>query len=110
MRHLSIIVKYILHQKIVINNHYNPSIISEQTLNQNVNTTEKNEIAFTNSIKMPDLAGLDSYIEDQSNRPEPIFVCPYCQFSSILEREYQRHIVLKHRGKSGYPNASPGIH
>ena len=86
----------------VIKNQYNPSIISEQTLKQKVNTTEKNEIASTIIIKMP--SGLDSYIEDQSNRPEPIFVSSYCQFSSTLEREYQRHIVLKHPGKSGYYN------
>jgi hypothetical protein len=90
----------------VITNHYNPSIISEQTIKQNVNnTTEKN--ASTTSIKMPsDLAGLDSYIEDEIIRQKPIFICPYCQFSSTSEREYQRHIVLKHPGKSGYPNMS----
>ncbi|MGA9151823.1 MAG: helicase C-terminal domain-containing protein [Candidatus Nitrosopolaris sp.] len=70
-----------------------------------------NEISFyIPSEKSGTLASLDSYNEDESNRPEPIFVCPYCQFSSTLEREYQRHIVLKHRGKSGYPNASPRIH
>jgi hypothetical protein len=91
----------------VINNLYIPSIISEQTLKQNVNnTTEKN--ASTTSIKMPsDLAGLDSCIEDESNRQKPIFICPYCpKFSSTSEREYQRHIVLKHPGKSGYLNPS----
>jgi hypothetical protein len=58
-----------------------------------------------------DLAGLDIYIEDESNRAEPSFICRYCtKFSSTLEKEYQRHIVLKHPGKSGYANASPGIH
>ena len=51
----------------VVNNHYNSSIISEQTQKQNVNNTmaEKNEIASTASIKMPSdasgtLATLDS--------------------------------------------------
>ncbi|MGA9153482.1 MAG: hypothetical protein WBZ36_23130 [Candidatus Nitrosopolaris sp.] len=93
----------------VINNNYNPSITSEQTLKQN-------EIASTTNIKMPSgpsgtLSSLDSYNKEESIKPERIFVCPYChKFSSTLEREYQRHIVLKHRGKSGYPNASPGIH
>jgi hypothetical protein len=93
----------------VMNNHYNPSIISEETLKQNVNTTEKNEIASTTSIKMPSgtLTSLDCYNEDESIRPEQLFICPYCpKFSSTLEREYQRHIVLNHRGKSGYPNTS----
>ena len=96
----------------VTNNHYNSSIISEQ---QNVkqknvnNTTEKNEIASAISIKpswpSETFANLDIYNKDESNRPERLFVCPYCpKFSSTLEREYQRHIVLKHRGKSGYPN------
>ena len=50
-----------------INNHYNSSIVSEQTLNNTM--VEKNEIASTASIKMPSdasgtLATLDSYIED----------------------------------------------
>jgi hypothetical protein len=93
----------------VTNNHYNTSIISEQTLKQNVNTTEKNEIAST-SIKMPlgpseTLASLDKYIEDESNRQERLFICPYCpKFTTALEIEYQRHIVLKHPGKLAYPN------
>ena len=57
------------------------------------------------------LASLDSYNEDESIRPEQLFNGAYCtKFRSTLERKYQRHIVLKHRGKSGYPNASPGIH
>jgi hypothetical protein len=48
----------------VINNHYNSSIVSEQTLNNTM--AEKNEIASTASIKMPSdasgtLATLDSY-------------------------------------------------
>ncbi|MGA8080815.1 MAG: hypothetical protein WB988_03065 [Candidatus Nitrosopolaris sp.] len=56
------------------------------------------------------LASLDSYNKDESSKPERLFVCPYChKFSSTLEREYQHHVVLKHPGKSGYPNASPGI-
>jgi hypothetical protein len=51
------------------------------------------------------LVSLDSYNEDESNKPERLFSCPYCtKFSSTLEREYQRHIVLKHPSKPGYPN------
>jgi hypothetical protein len=94
----------------VTNNHYN-SIISEQ---QNVkqknvnNTTEKDEIASAISIKpsWPETsANLDSYNKDQSNRPERLFVCPYCpKFSTLVERKYQHHIVMKHPGKPGYPN------
>ena len=50
-------------------------------------------------------ASLDSYNKNASNSPEPSFICPYCsKFSSTLEKEYQRHIALKHPGKSGYPN------
>jgi ATP-dependent DNA helicase DinG len=89
----------------VTSNHHNPSfhLISEQTLKQNVNnTTEKNEIASTPSKT---LGGLDRYIKDESNRQERFFTCPYChEFKAPSEIEYQRHMVLKHRGKSGYPN------
>ena len=29
----------------------------------------------------------------------------YCpKFSTLVEREYQHHIVMKHPGKPGYPN------
>ena len=90
----------------VTNNHYNSSIISERT--QNNNTTEKNEITSA-ILTMPSsvtLAGLYSYDKDESNRPERLFV-PYCpKFSTLVEREYQRHLVLKHPGKSGYHNMS----
>ena len=92
----------------VINDHYNSSIVSEQTLNNTL--AEKNEVASTTSIKMPSgpsetLTSLDMYIEDESNRQERVFACPYCpEFKTPLEIEYQRHIVLKHRGKTGYPN------
>ena len=74
------------------------------------NIVEKNEIS-TYIAKPSDqsgtLASLDSYIKDESIRPERSFICPYCHnFSSTLENEYQRHIVLKHPGKSGYPNVA----
>ncbi len=87
----------------VINNHYNPSIISEQTIKQNIdNTTEKSEITSTR-MKMP--SDLDSYIEKERNRQEQLFICPYCpKFTTALEIEYQRHIVLIHPGKPGYHN------
>jgi hypothetical protein len=29
-------------------------------------------------------------------------LCP--KFSTLVEREYQHHIVMKHPGKPGYPN------
>ena len=95
----------------VTNNHYNSSIISEQhnVKQKNVNnTTEKNEIASPIPMKPSWLsetfANLDSYNKDESNRPERLFVCPYCpKFSTLVEREYQHHIVMKHPGKPGYP-------
>jgi hypothetical protein len=96
----------------VINNHYNSSIVSEQTLNNTM--AEKNEVACTTSIKMPSdpsetLTSLDKYIEDESNRQERFFICPYCpEFKTPSEIEYQHHIVLKHRGKPGYPNMASG--
>ena len=88
----------------VTNNHYNSSIISEQhnVKQKNVNnTTEKNEIASPIPMKPSWLsetfANLDSYNKDESNRPERLFVCPYCpKFST-------HHIVMKHPGKPGYP-------
>jgi hypothetical protein len=89
----------------------NSSIISEQ---QNVkqknvnNTTEKNvtsAIPIKPSWPSETFANLDSYNKDESNRPERLFVCPYCpKFSTLVEREYQYHIVMKHPGKPGYPN------
>jgi hypothetical protein len=86
-------------------NHYNPSIISEQTLKQNVNMIEKNEIASKPSGPSEILPSLDRYIEDESNIQERLFICPYCpKFTTALEIEYQRHIVLKHPGKLAYPN------
>ena len=76
----------------------------------NYDNPEKNEISFCVPMKPSDqetLASLDSYIKDESIRPERSFTCPYCsEFRSTLEKEYQRHIVLQHRGKSGYPNMS----
>jgi hypothetical protein len=51
------------------------------------------------------LVSLDSYNKNESNSPDSSFICPYCsKFSSTYEKEYQRHILLKHPGKSGYPN------
>jgi ATP-dependent DNA helicase DinG len=51
------------------------------------------------------LAGLYSNDKDESNRQEQLLICPYCsKFKTTLEREYQRHIVLEHPGKPGYPN------
>ncbi|MGA9151788.1 MAG: helicase C-terminal domain-containing protein [Candidatus Nitrosopolaris sp.] len=84
------------HDQITINHH-------SQT-----NISEKNEISFyIPSEQSGTLTSLDSYNKDESIRPERLFNCPYCtKFSSTLEREYQRHIVLKHPGKSGYPNMS----
>ena len=100
----------------VTNNHYNSSIISEQ---QNVkqknvnNTTEKNEIASAIPIKpswpSETFANLDSNNNDENNNrlEQRLFICPYCpNFKTTLEREYQRHMVLKHPGKPGYPNMS----
>jgi ATP-dependent DNA helicase DinG len=72
------------------------------------NISEKNEISFyipKPSDQSETLASLDKYIEDESNRQERFFTCPYCpKFKTPLEIEYQRHIVLIHPGKTGYPN------
>jgi hypothetical protein len=86
------------HNQITIN-HHSPTNIS------------KNEISFyIPSEQSQTLTSLDSYNEDESIRSERLFNCPYCtKFSSTFEREYQHHIVLKHPGKSGYPNTSPAI-
>jgi hypothetical protein len=89
--------------------------ITEINHHSPTNITEQNKVSFY--IKTLEqsgtLAGLDKYVKDNDNKversvkPERLFVCPYCsKFSSTVEREYQRHIVLKHRGKSGYPNMS----
>jgi len=49
---------------------------------------------------------LDSVIvcKDESNR---LYTCPHCtKFKSNLESEYERHIVLNHPRKPGYPNTA----
>jgi hypothetical protein len=72
------------------------------------NISEKNEISFyipKPSDQSGTLASLDSYNKNESNKPELSYICPYCsKFSSTSKKEYQRHIVLKHPGKPGYPN------
>jgi ATP-dependent DNA helicase DinG len=88
------------HRNKITINHHNPTNIPEQ-----------NESSFY-IPKLPQqsetLASLDEYNKvERSVKPERLFICPYCsKFSSTVEREYQRHIVLKHRGKSGYPDMS----
>jgi hypothetical protein len=95
----------------VANNHYNSSIISEQqnVKQKNVNNTTEKNVASAIQIKpswpLETFVNLDSYNKDENNRPERLFVCPYCpKFSTLVEREYQHHIVMKHPGKPGYPN------
>jgi hypothetical protein len=101
----------------VTNNHYNSSIISEQLNVKQIvnNTTEKNEIASAIPIKpswpLETFANLDSYNKDESNKPERLFVCPYCtKFSTLVEREYQHHIFRifhvwdRYRGRSSNSN------
>ena len=86
------------HHNQITNNHHSPTDIPEQ-----------NEISFyipKPSEQSGTLATLDEYNNDERVKPERLFICPYCSDRSTLEREYQRHIVLKHRGKSGYPNMS----
>ena len=49
---------------------------------------------------------LDSNDRNEGNRPEQ-FTCPHCtKFKSNLESEYERHIVLNHPRKPGYPNTA----
>ena len=33
-----------------------------------------------------------------------IFKCYYCNYQTNIEREYERHVVLKHPGKLAYPS------
>jgi len=78
---------------------------NETTINHHspANISEKNEISFyIPSEQSGTIASLDSYNKNESNSPESSFICPYCsKFSSTLEKEYQRHIVLKHSRKPG---------
>jgi ATP-dependent DNA helicase DinG len=89
----------------VTNNQCNSSIASKQ---QHVNNNIENEIASTAiPIKPLDLensATLDSNDKDE-RLEQRLFICPYCpKLNTTSEIEYQRHIVLKHPGKPGYPN------
>jgi Rad3-related DNA helicase len=93
----------------VTNNQHNSSIVSEQ---QHVNNNRESEIASTAILIKPlDLeisASLDSNDKDERNKLEQrLFICPYCpKLKTTSEIEYQRHIVLKHPGKPGYPNVT----
>jgi hypothetical protein len=96
-------------QNPVTNNQHNSSTISEQTLKQSMNNAaiEKSEIASTAILIKPlDLEISASLDKDERNRQEQrLFICPYCpKLKTTSEIEYQRHIVLKHPGKPGYPN------
>ncbi|MGB8937260.1 MAG: hypothetical protein WCC17_19390 [Candidatus Nitrosopolaris sp.] len=72
-----------------------------------VNNTKKPLVIAANSSMSVLSIGLDSNDKGESNRLEQLFICPYCtKFKSNLEGEYQRHIVLKHPRKPGYPNAA----
>jgi hypothetical protein len=33
-----------------------------------------------------------------------IFKCYYCYYETDIEREYERHVVLRHSGKLAYPS------
>ncbi len=33
-----------------------------------------------------------------------IFKCYYCNYQTRIEREYERHVILKHPGKLAYPS------
>ena len=72
------------------------------------NIPEKNEISYyipKPSDQSGTLVSLDSYNKNENKRLELSFICPYCpKLKTTSEIEYQRHIVLKHPGKSGYPN------
>jgi hypothetical protein len=50
----------------------------------------------------------DSNDKDESNKLEQLFTCPHCKFESTSENEYQRHIVLIHPRRPGYPNTALG--
>ena len=71
--------------------------ISLQQKNVNNTTEIASAILIKPSWTLETFANLDNYNKDESNRPERLFVCPYCpKFSTLVEREYQRHIVMKH--------------
>jgi hypothetical protein len=87
--------------------HHYPVTIEHHSLTDISEDKISTYISIKPSVESETLASLDSYIKDESIRPERSFICPYCpNFSSSLEKEYQRHVVLKHRGKSGYPNTA----
>jgi hypothetical protein len=33
-----------------------------------------------------------------------IFKCYYCNYETNVEREYERHVILRHPGKPAYPS------
>jgi hypothetical protein len=83
---------------------FNTSKEMTNNYHSTTNISERNEISFY-IPKPSDQSGTLASLDSESNSPEPSFICPYCsKFSSTLEKEYQRHIVLKHPGKPGYPN------
>ena len=86
---------------------HNPVTIEHQSMTNISENEISTYIPVKPSVQSGTLVSLDSYIKDEGIRPDRSFICPYCpNFSSTLENEYQRHIVLKHPGKSGYPNVA----
>jgi hypothetical protein len=56
------------------------------------------------------LQGKESeYKSSQSHTQNAVFICPYCKYETNVESQYQRHVVLRHQGKPGYPNKAAGV-
>jgi hypothetical protein len=55
------------------------------------------------SIQNPHAESIKLFEGGESNN-FLIFKCYYCNYETSIEREYERHVVLRHPGKLAYPS------
>ncbi len=65
---------------------------SQQIIESDVKSVQKEQ---QQSTKLFDLPRSNNFI---------IFKCYYCSYETNVEREYERHVVLRHQGKIAYPS------
>jgi predicted nucleic-acid-binding Zn-ribbon protein len=65
---------------------------SQQIIEANVKSIQNEQ---QQSTKLFDLQSSNNFL---------IFKCYYCSYQTNIEREYERHVVMKHPGKLAYPS------
>ena len=87
-----------------IKNNKKESVSDEYSLD--AKNRVKSQQILENDIKPmqnPDEESTKLFDEGNSNN-FLIFKCYYCKYETNIEREYERHVVLKHPGRLAYPS------